>query len=53
MGEEKARRVLSGLPATDAVFVRLEDDGQITASLTKRLQKHLKFKDPAVTFEVY
>jgi thiamine biosynthesis lipoprotein len=52
MGEEKARKVLSDLPATDAVFIRLEDDGKVTASLTKGLEKHLKFMDPAVAFEI-
>ena len=52
MGEEKAREVLSTLPATDAVFIRLEKDGKITASLTQRLQKRLKFMDPTVVFEI-
>ncbi|MDR2179048.1 MAG: FAD:protein FMN transferase, partial [Synergistaceae bacterium] len=33
MGEEKAREILSRLPATNAVFIRLEDDGKVTASL--------------------
>jgi thiamine biosynthesis lipoprotein len=52
MGEEKAREVLSRLPATDAVFIRLEDGGRVTASLTGRLERHLKFTDPAVVFEI-
>jgi thiamine biosynthesis lipoprotein len=52
MGEEKAREVLSTLPATDAVFIRLENDGKITVSLTQRLRKHLKFTDPRVVFEI-
>ena len=54
MGEEKAREVLSTFfaAATDAVFIRLDDDGKVTASLTERLQKRLRFKDPAVVFEV-
>ncbi|MDR1979422.1 MAG: FAD:protein FMN transferase [Synergistaceae bacterium] len=53
MGEEKAREALSGFPATDAVFVRLEDNGEITASLTRGLRKHLKFTDSATAFAIY
>jgi thiamine biosynthesis lipoprotein len=52
MGEEKARETLSHFPTANAVFVRLEADGTVTASLTKRLEKHLKYTDPTVAFEI-